>query len=272
MRRYRVLKFTIDSTRNILSDSLPQNIAMGIAKKEMSGYLKSKYGETNFDDKFKRYMSLQKPVLSVVEEHSYLLEDICDAYVNNSLYSALTGACCLGERIFNNIIFKVMDDFKSSPHYKVIFNKDSIIDWDKAINILTDWRIIDDKVKEKYLILKDLRNESVHYQKKDQDLERMSIESINTINFIIENLFGLGPNRRNILIYYEVPGELYIKKSAEVDPLVKAFYIPCSFLVGPQHQLVSDPSGKWKISDSNSYEQRDIDDEEFVKMRSGYKI
>lgn len=268
MKRYRILKFHIDTTRNVFS-GLPAWAGMAIAKKDMEASLKAGYGEFNFDKKFERYMALKKPVLSIVEEHSQLLEDISNAYVSGYFYSALTGACCLGERIFNNIIFKVMDDFKSSDWYKKVYDKGSIIDWDLAIKILVDWKILDDELKKKYLVLMRLRHESVHFQKKQQDAEKMSLEAINLINYIISRLFGIDENRKDILLYFDVPGEVFIRKDAEGIPLVKAFYIPCSVLVGPKYTMDYDASsGKFIASDNNVYENKEIKDQEFVVLRN----
>jgi hypothetical protein len=271
MKRYRVTTFHIDATRNVFRGRLPMAAAMAIAKKEMEGSLKAGYGEFNFDQKFERYMALEKPVLSIVAEHSSLLEDICNAYVSGNLYSALTGACCLGERIFNDVIFRVMDDFKSSRWYKAVYGKGSVIDWDKAIEILNDWGILSDEVEEKYLRLKRLRDESVHYQKEPQDLAAMSLEAINLVNFIISRLFGLDEHRKDILLLFDVPGEVFLKKSAERDPLAKAFYIPCAALVGPEYEISYDSlTGRFHVSDENLYEEKEIDDDEFVRLRNEY--
>jgi len=269
MKRYRILKFHLDATRNVF-DGYSKEVRMAIVRKDMEASLKARYGEHDFDKKFERYMALEKPVLSIVEEHSQLLEDISDAYVSGYFYSALTGACCLGERIFNNIIFKVMDDFKSSPWYKKVYDKGSIIDWELAIDILVDWKILDDELRKKYLILMRLRHESVHFQKKQQDAEIMSLEAINLINYIISRLFGIDQNRKDILLYFDVPGEVFIREDAETIPLVKAFYIPCGLLVGPNYVTGYDvASGKFTVSDSddNVYEDKEITDEEYVALR-----
>jgi len=276
MRRYRIFKFHIDSTRNIVgSDNPADNLRIEEIKKEMKNSLVLNYGQHNFDIKFKRYMELEAPSLSVVEEHTFLLEDICDAYVQGSFYSALTGACCLGERIFNNVIFKVFNDFKSSEQYKEVFNKNrrggSIIDWDKGISILKNWNIINDEVELKFKRLSQLRTGSVHYQNREQDLEQMSLEAINVINFIVNKLFGLNQTRRDILLWFDVPGELYIRNDAEKNPLIKAFYLPCSFYVGPRHDIKNDLSlSKLTISDNHSYGNTIITDDEFVRLRKEY--
>lgn len=240
-------------------------------KEDMRESFISRYGDQNFDEKFARYMALDKPVISIIAEHTDLLEDVCSSYVQGNLYSALTGACCLGERIFNNIFFKVMDDFKSSDHYKYMYGRGSVIDWEKAIKILSDWSLIDYETKEKYTALYKLRIDSVHFQKKDQDFIEMSLSAINAINFIINKLFTIGPHRKDILIYFEVPGELFIKKEAEKDPIVKAFFIPCSILVGPRYKILSgEKIGQSKIIDEN-YDDQEISDAQFVKLRNEFR-
>lgn len=255
----------LDTTRNIF------NLSLETQKHELKDSLQKKYGEMNFNEKFQRYMALQKPALSVVGEYSFLLEDVSNAYIMGNFYASLTGACCLGERIFNQIIFAVKKDFKSSHWYKKVYGRGSIIGWSKAIQILKEWNIIDDELEKKYLKLSQLRKESIHYQPKAQDIESMSLEAINIMNFIIEQLFGL--SRKDILLVFDVPGEIYIKKEAEQLPLVKAFYIPASAYVGYKHKIANDPAaGKWIIRDPHTYEDKEITDEEFVKLRKEYLI
>lgn len=199
-------------------------------KEEMRASLISRYGNQNFDEKFARFMELEKPAISVIAKHTHLLEDICSSYIQGNLYSALTGACCLGERIFNDIIFKVMDDFKSSKHYKDVYDKGSRTNWEKAISILSDWGLIDSETEAKYNELYKLRKDSVHFQKKDQDLASMSLAAINIVNLIVNKLFGIGPHRKDILIYFEVPGELFIKKELNKILWLEPFISLAAFL------------------------------------------
>ena len=105
-----------------------------------------------------------------------------------------------------------MDDFKASPHYRKIYGKGSLNNWADGIGILYDWKIIDEETRKQFFRLKQLRDESVHYRKKDQDPEQMSLEAIGIVNVLVKTLFGLGPERKDILIYFEVPGELFIKR------------------------------------------------------------
>lgn len=270
MKRYRVCNIFLDTTRNIFKH--PAKGQMKKIKKDIRASLISRYGDQNFDEKFARFMQLEKPAISLIAEHTNFLEDICNSYVQGNLFSALTGACCLGERIFNDILFKVMDDFNSSEHFKYMCDRGSVNDWAKAIKILSDWNIIDKETEKKYKKLYKLRTDSVHFQKKDQDFAKMSLEAINIVNFIIKKLFTIGPHRKNILIYFEVPGELFIRKDAEKDPIVKAFFIPCSILVGPRYEIVSgNKPGEFKIIDKEVYEKKEISDSQFVKLRNEFK-
>jgi len=43
----------------------------------------------------------------------------------------------------------------------------------------------------------------------------MSLAAINAVNFIINKLFTMEPHRKDILIYFKIPGELFIKKESK---------------------------------------------------------
>lgn len=227
------------------------------------------YGVSDFDKKFDRWLSIPKPVLSVVSEHTNLLQDIEESYIVGSLYSALTGACCLGERIFNQIILRVRDSYRSDSGYKHIYRKESFDDWEMAIKFLFRWKILGRETKNKYLRLAKLRMDSVHFQNKEQDLSAMAKEAICLINEIVSDLFEL-KKEKAFIIWFEVPGELYLRKEAEKLPFIKAFYIPCAPLVGYKHTLESTSDLKLRIIDKDIYENEEIADEEFVKLRNEY--
>jgi hypothetical protein len=98
-----------------------------------------------------------------------------------------------------------------------------------------------------------------------QDPQKLTIDAINNVNFIVDNIFGI-LNRKDILLLFDVPGEIYIKKEAEKIPLVQEFYLPSAFLVGYKH--TTNESGK--IIDE-TYEDKEISDEEFVNLRISFK-
>lgn len=266
MKRHRFLNFYIDSSRNLFKGE-KSTLLFEEYKEEQRVSMGKKYGSGNFNEKFKRWISIPKPVLSVVGEHSYLLQDIEDAYILGSFYSALTGACCLGERIFNQIILNTKEFYRSTMEYKTIYRKDSINDWNLGINTLVAWGIIKTETEIKFRQLGELRNASVHFQKKEQDLEKLAVESIRLVNLIVSDLFEL-KKEKDFLIWFEVPGELYLKKEAEEKPFIKAFFIPCAPLVDFNHTIESTTNLSYRIVGGGSYETREITDEEFVRLRN----
>jgi len=266
MKRHRFLTFSIDTTRNFFKDQIP---LLEKHKEEQRQNINQKYGAFQFDKKFDRWLSIPKPNISVIDEHTHLLQDIEDTYILGSLYSALTGACCLGERIFNQIIMRIKESYRSKEEYKLIFKKDSINDWDLGINILFNWGIIGLETKNRYKRLAKLRIDSVHFQNKEQDLSIMANEAIFLINEIVSDLFELKKDK-SFLLWFNVPGELYLKKESEQNPFIRAFYIPCAPLVGYKHTIETTPDMRLKVVDKHVYEDKEISDEEFVALRNEY--
>jgi hypothetical protein len=165
MKRYRLRELALDAIQNIFN--MPNNTPIiEKQKQETKKYLVSRFGEMDFDNKFKRYMEIKKPVIGIVEEYWYQLNEIIDAYVSGCFYPALTGACCLGERVFNVIILRLRPYHTFSRFYKNIYKKDHFLDWKKSVNILKEWGVIDDETEKKFRALEKIRHESIHYQYK----------------------------------------------------------------------------------------------------------
>src|SRR5438552_13200794 len=115
MKRYMFCNFFIDTVRNLL---LMPDLAPEIAARERAGLaalLAPIHGTDHLDEKVGRYLSFKPPDFVVVTEFHQMLLEVQDAYVCGHLYPALTGACCIGERIFNVLILKLRDYYKSSP-------------------------------------------------------------------------------------------------------------------------------------------------------------
>jgi len=267
MKRFRFLTFSLDSSRNIFKTT--ESDYLEKMKEEQKEAISQKYGAAHFEEKFDRWLAIPKPVISIVTEHTYLLEDIENAYVLGSYYASLTGACCLGERIFNQIILNVRDSYKSTDWYKKIYRSNSFDSWDVGVQILRDWKIIESKTENDYRELAKLRNESVHFQGKDQDLVLMTKKAITLINSIVSDLFEL-KRENKFLLFFEVPGEIYLKKEAEDIPFVKAFYISHASLVGFKHSVKLAEGPRFGIVDPGPYKGADVTDSEFVRLRKEY--
>jgi hypothetical protein len=265
MKRYRFLGFFIDTARNVFRADVPSAIMERVKIEESAG-LKFQYGEQDFNAKFERWFSIPKPSVSVVDEHTHLLEDIERAYVAGGLYAALTGACCLGERIFNQIILRIRESYKSHPQYKYVFRSGSINDWNLGLDTLREWNILTEPTENMYRRLYKLRTEAVHFQDKDQILEPMAKEGIELINGIVTDLFGLGPENK-FVSWCEVPGEIYLHKEYENTPFVREFYLSSAVLVGYKHTVESTSDLGFVARDDNSYPDTEISDAEFVRLR-----
>jgi hypothetical protein len=255
MKRYRATNFFIDCIRNV---PVPQEIKQHVA---------SRYGDLNLEEKFKRYMSFKPPSLRVITEYHDLLQEIEDSFVYGLYYPALTSSCCLGERIFNILLIRLRDYYKTSEHYKHIYRKESFDDWSKSVKILCDWNVIaSDDIKTKYAELEGIRHEVIHFNRLE-DIEAKSINALRIIYDITTYFFAVG-HRDDI--YFWAPGEIYVKKIAEQNPFVREMIIPHCILTGYGHR-VETVNGQHVLRDEAIYECKEISDEEFIGLRKSLR-
>jgi hypothetical protein len=262
MKRYRFTNFFLDSTRSLLKQ---EGALTHEQREEIIQQLRGKYGEADFDAKLKRFLEFDSPNVRLVTEYHQLLEQVADSYILGQYFPALTGACCLGEKIFNVLILTLRDHFKHSRFYKRIHRKDFVQDWDLAIDVLSEWDIVGDSLREDYIKLKDVRHASIH-PKYIADFHDQAFFALQHIMNVTHGLFGL----RNDVFFW-VPGEPYIRKDKEPDPLVKEFFVPNCKLVGYKHSVrlraALPQSVGFIYDDPYEYENREITDEEFRQLR-----
>mgnify|MGYP001599004465 FL=1 len=208
-------------------------------------------------------MSFKPPPLRVITEYHDLLQEIEDSFMYGLYYPALTSSCCLGERIFNILILRLRDYYKTSEHYKRIYRKESFDDWSKSVGILWDWRVIaSDDIKIKYEELKSIRHEVIHFNKLE-DIEAKALNALRIIYDITTYFFAVG-HRDDI--YFWTPGEIYVKKVAEQNPFVREMIIPHCILTGYGHRIET-VNGHHILRDEAAYECKEISDEEFIELR-----
>lgn len=267
MKRYRIVKTSFDTRPWLLNtdfshiedQSLRQSWQK--AKQQVTEQLVHEYGFRGFKQKIINFKELESAPFSVVGYHNAFHSQARKSFVIGSYYPALTATCALGERILNHLLLGLRDSFKSSQHYKKIYNKQSIDDWNKAIDILSDWGIWQAGVEEKFRLLRELRNEAIHFRPEtDNSARDMSLRSLNTLSQIIENQFGI-QSLPWIITDLGSGGYSFIKKEMENDPFVQLVYIPSSVYVGPCHSLISET----EVMDLKRYEETYISDKEFVR-------
>jgi len=231
-------------------------------------WLRSRYGELDFDSKLERYLELDSPNITVVTEYYWVLNEAADAYACAYFYPALTSACCLGERILNILILRLREYYRATQSYKKVWKKDSFQNWDEAIDALAEWGVLDNALAELYKELWTIRKDAIHL-KAISDFQPQALQAILHILKITGNLFGL--NERNDIFFW-VPGEPYIRKEKEKEPIVQEFFIPNCTLVGYKYSVRNGPRpGQFIYDDPYEYQDREITDDEFKKLRQSWR-
>lgn len=270
MKRYRVLRLDFDTRATFLKQKIDpgweERVRQSWAenKKKIQAELVSQYGIIQAEEKIQNFIDLGESPMSVIAFHNKFLRQIRSTYVIGAFYPALTAACALGERILNQLIIHLREDYRHTKEYKKVYRKESLDDWDLAIETLSNWTVLLPTVVESFQQLKEIRNQALHFNPEtDTNDKEMSHEAISRIVSIIKGQFsGFGPQPWFIP---GIAGAAYIKKEFEGQPFVKHIVIPSSVLVGPYHKLESGDGG-WVVKDEYQYEKMEIADEEFAKL------
>jgi len=287
MKRYRVLKCDFDTRARILNwgekekfrrlwDSNINQIKKG---------LQQEYGVVQFGKKCLDYQELGAKPFSIFTPHTGFIDMIRDAYTMGCYYPALTASCALGERILNRLILdlreyypnpnkesfwdKLREIYLTTTGKKVppdIYKNKSFSNWKLMIRTLRQWRVIDSEVENLSKQLGEKRHKSLHYNPRlREQLKKESLEAIKLIQKIIQKQFGaIGIPR----YFFTAKGEVYIKKELEENPFIKVYYLPNCDYVSPYHDVVDVINSK--IIDREDVKDKEITDEEFVKLREDY--
>lgn len=255
-RRYRLTNFFIDATRNMFSHPALQKEG-----NEYKEHMKSILGENNFNQKFERWLKIEYPPIGLIEEYPEKIQEIINVYSSGYYYSAVTAACCLAERILNRLIIKTRIHFKSSPHYKKVYNKQSFDDWDRMLKIISDWQLISPKAIDMMKEIKPIRHQTIHYTE-SYDFESVAPIVINKLITTITEIFGV-MNRKDIYLVFDIPGEVWVRSKAEGLPFVKEFILPHCYYAHAVHTI---DLGSRKIIERLGKAGK-LTDEEFVNLR-----
>jgi hypothetical protein len=270
MKRYRVLSFDFDLRVHSLTQEIQDHWEDRVKELHKENRDKTErglvceFGELAAEAKRQNFIDLGPKPFSILAYHNRFLEQIRVAFVMGAYYPALTGACALGERILNYLILSLRDDFKATPQYKRIYNKDSFDNWDLAIDTLEAWEVPLPEVVKEYRVLRDLRNNAIHFRPEvDRNDRSLALDAIKSLGTIVSTQFcAFGPQPWFIT---DVPGEIYIKKDWESRPFIRKVYLPNCVALGPKHKVES--VMPWRIRDEEDYGNRDVSDEEFCEMR-----
>ena len=255
---YRVVAYSFDFTVNIFKSN---NIE---EQKRFSNQLQEKWGSVDFENKLKRYIDLDMQYLGIPEEYYGLLKPIIDSYCCGLYYPAITSIGSLGERILNRLIIKTRTHFKTSVHYRKVWNKNSFDQWDNVINILKDWEIITDEVATLFVELKQYRNFSIHYNE-NYDFEHNCHKAIKIISQIINLQFNY-IKRKDLFWVFDVPGEIWLRTEMIDNPFVKEFVLQNCVIASPYCEPFASPPTR-----GENIPLKPLSDEEFIELRKSRK-
>jgi len=259
-RRYRLMGFYIDTIRGFYSTP-----ALKEQADSNTEHLKAMLGHENFEQKFERWLKIEYPPLGLIDEYPEKITQIINTYSSGYFYPAVTSTCCLAERILNRLILRTRDHFRSDPHYKKVYRKESFDDWGKMITVINDWRLVP---KRAISIMKELmliRHQSIHYNE-TFNFEAIASDAINKLIAAITDIFGV-INRKDIYLVFDVPGEIWVRHEAQKHPFVKEFVLPHCYYA---HAVQDIDFEKKKITERLG-EIGPLTDEEFVQLRKTAK-
>jgi len=275
MKRYRLFDFDLDSRAAILGievkDSWDEkNKELFLKNKKLvEDSLILEFGVRDRKIKLRNFKELGPKPLSIVAFHNKFFEQIRKSFIVGSYYPALTGACALGERILNYLIISLRDNFKQTLEYKKVHDKQSLDNWDEAIEILESWQVLLPEVALQFKHLKKIRNrEAIHFNIETERKDReTALRAIKILSEIIGGQFAFFG--RQPWFIEDTKGEFFIKKEWENKPFIKSVYIPNCRLVGPFYKIEI-VGGKFKVIDERQYDDKEINDNDFVKMRENF--
>jgi hypothetical protein len=217
-RFYRLAEFYVDSTPNVLDEE------------QILAQIQDMHGARDLEEKLARWREVRRPGLWLIFEYREMAEEVMQADIQGLHYPALTGACCLAERVMNRLLFGLKEHYKRSAHYKRIHDKSRVQNWAQLRKILRDWRVIDSEQAGVIKKLHSLRTDAVHYVK-DYDYEEAAAEAIRLVLQLIDSLF-FAFDRKDIFWVFRIPGEIWVREDKQDAPFVKEFVLPLCHKAG----------------------------------------
>jgi len=272
-RRYRPIELTFDTRNSILNQEIDENWEPQIQEQWRSNQsrhrmnLLAEYGTVDGEAKIDNYRAMGDAPWSILFEHNKLLAQTRASFAHGDFYPALVSACALGERIFNQLILVLRDDYTNHrATTRRVRSQDVFTDWGSAIQVLHGWGVLTDALAEKYRELETWRHASVHYDPHITAGEQEpALQALKLIQEIIEGLFS--PHGGPPMYIADTPGASFFSLEAEKIPLVKRVFLPRSALLSPAHLMLPHQKAEgivWEIVDDADYDPTPLSDEEFA--------
>lgn len=272
-RRYRPVAMTFDTREVMLSTTIEDGWEPRVKelwrenKRVVREGLLHDYGVANGGRKIEDFIALGPAPWSVTAMHNEVMRAVRDAFVAGAYYPALLGAAGLGERILNQLVLELRDDYQDHPQTRRVAKKSSIDDWTASIEALRGWGVLAPTAVSKYKRLHRLRIAAVHYVTPtlDQTARAEALEAIRLLQEIVQEVFSPHTGEH----YIEgTAGVFFVRLEAKSLPFVRRFLVPASTLVSPHHELDFQSRPPRVLDDANYATDQGIDsltDEEFAQ-------
>ncbi|NHC16341.1 hypothetical protein [Motilibacter deserti] len=252
-RRYRPIEVSFDTRNALLDQEIGEDWESALQEQWRSNQanvrmgLLAEHGTIDGETKIENYRAMGPAPWSIAIEHNRLMRQIRSAFTQGDFYPALVGACALGERVFNQLILALREDYAAHPATtKRVRRQDTFTNWEAAIDVLEGWGVLDGDLAGTYMTLKDLRHASVHYDLNvDSGDREPALQAVLQVQRLIEGVFTPhgGPPR----FIPEVSGASFFAREAEAIPLVKRIFLPRCALLSPAHRIYpSQGSAGWE--------------------------
>jgi hypothetical protein len=241
-RRYRLQNMTFHTRSPFLDEADPawddadralheENRRSSLAR------LRHEFGELNIKQVVDNARALGDDPWSVLAWHNGLWVDISRAFIGGSYYSAGAAAGALAERIVNHMMIDLAQ--------KVQIERPKDATFEKVIDVLDSWTVLEDGVTDELHTLRKLRNSFLHFDPSlYSELRTRSLELIHQLRDVINHQFGIVPR----WLIPDAPGVLLLRRAVESEPFIATYVLPTALHVGPRHELAFDPpSQSWSV-------------------------
>lgn len=270
-RRFTPVAYRFDTRANMLATSIEEDWERGISEQwrrnqsSIREVLIHQFGADHYEQKIQNFTDLGSAPWSVVALHNVYLAQVRAAFVGMNYYAALLGACGLGERILNQLVLTLRDDYVEHEATSNVAEKQSFDNWHICIKALLAWGVFSNETARNFTILMRRRHGAVHYRSEldSVDARTAALEVVVLLSRLIEIVFAPIGQRP---CYFSGPiGRSYVRLDWEDEPFVKRFILPACVLVSPIYRFVLS-ADEFDVYDDSDYgaDQAPLTDEEFA--------
>lgn len=141
-RRYRPLSVTFDTRPVVLAQTIEDHWEPRVKEQWRTNQrfiregLLHEFGVEDGDRKIADFLAVGPAPWSVSAMHNLVLAEVRRAFVGGAYYPALLGAAGLGERILNQLMLELRDDFSEHAATARVAGKGSVDNWTVLIQVL----------------------------------------------------------------------------------------------------------------------------------------